>query len=408
MIEVLVAIFVMAIGLMALLALFPLGVLRMGKAIQDERTAETAQQASLIGASKNFRFDPYYFPRGVHKTNPNDIKQYDYFNNPEKADWVNRLGVQPESDPFNYNPPYVQDAHPQGPSFPIMLDPIGFMTTFGLTPGQAWVGATKPKSNYNLARVTLDFFDFKKYPSVNPSDTPSRSGYEWFVMRDELFFDSEFDPTAPLPKYPGKARLVNTTPLLIERDIRYTYAYMLQRPRNADKSVVNMTVMVFNQRPLSLTGNLSLNETLFASQKAPTFTKYDLDSLFDRNTNCIYLPYKLPEDRPNIRPGEWLFDCTVERAHNLNLGEPLLPQQPTPWALPHGKFHRIVAVDDEPFPPDPTIASLKCQVEEKLLRSRIGELNPIALPSTLEVYAGQVLYFEGLVEVFDKGPLTVR
>ena len=39
LIEVLVAIFIMGIGLLALLTLFPLGALRMAKAIQDDRAA---------------------------------------------------------------------------------------------------------------------------------------------------------------------------------------------------------------------------------------------------------------------------------------------------------------------------------------------------------------------------------
>src|SRR5262245_30182545 len=40
--EVLVAIFVLALGLMALLTLFPLGALTMGQAIQDDRAAPPA------------------------------------------------------------------------------------------------------------------------------------------------------------------------------------------------------------------------------------------------------------------------------------------------------------------------------------------------------------------------------
>src|SRR5436309_16101466 len=48
LVEVLVAIFVMAIGLLALLVMFPLGALRMGQAIQDDRTAHTAQNAKAV------------------------------------------------------------------------------------------------------------------------------------------------------------------------------------------------------------------------------------------------------------------------------------------------------------------------------------------------------------------------
>src|SRR5687767_14193572 len=45
LIEVLVAIFIMAIGLLALLTLFPIGALRMAQSIQDERTGAAAMNA---------------------------------------------------------------------------------------------------------------------------------------------------------------------------------------------------------------------------------------------------------------------------------------------------------------------------------------------------------------------------
>ena len=48
LLEVLVAIFVMGIGLMSLLALFPVGALEMAQAIQDDRTAAIAAEASAF------------------------------------------------------------------------------------------------------------------------------------------------------------------------------------------------------------------------------------------------------------------------------------------------------------------------------------------------------------------------
>ena len=44
--EVLVAIFIMAIGMMALLVLFPIGALSMAQAIQDERCGQAAANAA--------------------------------------------------------------------------------------------------------------------------------------------------------------------------------------------------------------------------------------------------------------------------------------------------------------------------------------------------------------------------
>lgn len=48
LLEVLVAIFVMGVGLLALLTLFPLGALEMARAIEDDRTAAVAADAVAL------------------------------------------------------------------------------------------------------------------------------------------------------------------------------------------------------------------------------------------------------------------------------------------------------------------------------------------------------------------------
>ncbi len=49
LVEILVAIFVMGLGLLALLTLFPLGALEMARAIEDDRTAAIAVDAVALG-----------------------------------------------------------------------------------------------------------------------------------------------------------------------------------------------------------------------------------------------------------------------------------------------------------------------------------------------------------------------
>src|SRR5438445_3974978 len=56
--EVLIAIFVMAIGLLSLLTLFPLGALSMAQAIKDNRTGHIAGSAASIANYRNVRADP--------------------------------------------------------------------------------------------------------------------------------------------------------------------------------------------------------------------------------------------------------------------------------------------------------------------------------------------------------------
>src|SRR3954447_9298845 len=57
LVEVLVAIFVMGLGLIALLTLFPLGAIRMAQAIQDDRCATAVANADAI-AKMDFGFPP--------------------------------------------------------------------------------------------------------------------------------------------------------------------------------------------------------------------------------------------------------------------------------------------------------------------------------------------------------------
>src|SRR5262249_58569190 len=78
LVEVLVAIFVMGIGLIAVLALFPLGVIRMAQAIQDDHTGNVAFNAEAIATMKllgNDKIDPFGNPIG----NPESIRHDAFF-----------------------------------------------------------------------------------------------------------------------------------------------------------------------------------------------------------------------------------------------------------------------------------------------------------------------------------------
>ena len=64
LIEVLVAIFIMAIGLLAILTLFPLGAMRMGQALQDDRAASSASAGANLADAWNIRNDPLFYSPG--------------------------------------------------------------------------------------------------------------------------------------------------------------------------------------------------------------------------------------------------------------------------------------------------------------------------------------------------------
>ena len=55
--EVLIAMFIMAIGMLALLALFPVGAVSMAQVLKDDRCATTASMAEHAAVSMNVRYD---------------------------------------------------------------------------------------------------------------------------------------------------------------------------------------------------------------------------------------------------------------------------------------------------------------------------------------------------------------
>src|SRR5260370_19633315 len=74
LLEVLVAIFVMGIGMLALLTLFPIGALRMAKAIQDERCAQTGASGQSMSIFTNIRNEPALFNPSDAYLNPANPK----------------------------------------------------------------------------------------------------------------------------------------------------------------------------------------------------------------------------------------------------------------------------------------------------------------------------------------------
>src|SRR6266446_2978694 len=157
--EVLVAIFVMAIGMMALLVLFPIGALSMAQAIQDERCAQAAANAGNIATLKNIRNDkdvllqtfpqtptPAWLPAGQ------DIFNVD-------LDGAGATFLAPD---------------PEGPSNVVLVDPAGYLSAIAGTASQNWVASK------------VGFIP-RRSPSGTASSlvTSSADALRWFSMLDE-------------------------------------------------------------------------------------------------------------------------------------------------------------------------------------------------------------------------------
>jgi len=196
LVEVLVAIFIMGVGLLAILVLFPLGALNMARAIRDDRAAHCGAQASAIA------------------------NMWDLRHNQAVTQW---LDTPPTAWP-------IPDASWQTPladtpSYPILIDPFGAAVLS--TPVGKRVGTTPGVLRVSPATGTGP--DQLPLPPNN-----ALVGERWFTFLDDLHFAPDGTP--------------NGTPAAVQRYGLYTWAYLARRPQHGNKSVVDLVVIVYKGR----------------------------------------------------------------------------------------------------------------------------------------------------------------
>ncbi len=337
LVEVLVAIFIMAIGLMTLLTLFPLGALSMAQAIQDSRAGQAAANAAALVEAKQLRHD--------------DKVGYDLDPNYPSSDHRRDVFIEPlprgnKGVPSKKLPPAPLD----GPSYPIFVDPIGFLAT--IHPDNT----ADPVGGAELGNAPGILRRIPRY--IYGTDTTSASyrtqyAYRFHSLLDDIQFDKDTNAGKPVIVAPGSSPT-------IAREGRYTWAYLLRRPRASDTSVVDVTVIVYNSRPVQS----PLSEHVFNVTFNPGKTQLDL-------------PYAAGA-KPDIKKGNWVLDATVRQGNNPNF---------TPE--PHGYFYRVVGVTDNG-------GSLSLEFQEPI-KGLLGD-NTNSKP-----FAGTLIFMENVVEIFGKG-----
>lgn len=238
LVEVLVAIFVMGIGMIALLTLFPIGMLRMGRAIHDQRSLDSERNAFSVALANNLgndidvvsdRTTPY------NATTPSD----DLFQNPLRNAAVTGA-------------PVLLDADPYGESYPVFVDPIGFYN-LPVAAGKHWVGNILPSSNIPpvaaqpkgaLRRRPAEFVR-NGLPNTAAGRTARNLRiFQSCTLWDDLVFEHEIALNPGTPQSTGGT---------IFRDARFSWGYTMWRPLTQDKGVVDCSVVVFDSRSLAIT-----------------------------------------------------------------------------------------------------------------------------------------------------------
>lgn len=332
LVEVLVAIFVMGIGLLAILALFPLGAYRMAEAIKASRCANIAESGDAIANMWKIRSNSILQP------NPNGVDLY----------------LNPSGIPGFAGPPTPISSSSSGPSYPILIDPTGYVSAFP-SPSASWVAGNP---NYGISRCNVSF--------VNAA-TAQVDALTWFSFQDELIFNSSATPDFSLVVSP-----------YFERDIRYSWAFLCQRPVAGNTSMVNLTTLVFNRRPLSLGGNIGMPEYVYGGAGNNTY--------FDLTRNVVSIDFSAtgfsPGTLPPVRPGEWIMDASLDPTNNI----------------PHAYFYRVVSITQI------GATTVELEVQTPFRGFPLGTTLTNVAPWTNAPFLNRLIVLEGLVEVFDRGP----
>jgi Tfp pilus assembly protein PilV len=205
--EVLAAIFVMAIGLLSILAMFPMGALTMQVAINSDRAAHAVANARSVGTAMNLR---------------QDGNLAGYFKNPSGTAGAGGF----------------TDAPPDGASYAVFADPIGALSySAGYN---NWVAG----KNSSMIPRTQTFFT--KGATASQSYTQT---LRWCTLLDDVSFANN-----------ARADLASG---VVNRTNGVSWAWLLRRPKSGDPSCCNMTVVVFNQRAISSAVALSAREVLY-------------------------------------------------------------------------------------------------------------------------------------------------
>jgi len=390
--EVMVATFVMAMGIICLLTLFPVGAVQMGRALRDDRAQTMCALAD----------GPTTFGLPVNE---------DYFLGLDRAGFnpIEHFGIgQPGYEGFRYVSPLSAR-----PSFPVLYDPIGMGSYYVPIPDML------PLDSQNNKRDTIAMKgDFPRrasriyYPDLNNSIPPPRlptlfsNSYRlnWAIahwtMPDDLTFGTNAFPANADGNLP-----VIGQPII--RQGRFNSAVVIQRTENAKRITADIKILVFDRRAPGV--NSTSNEKVVSSATGPTkltnppTTLPDPDPLVDGELSPAKIASGLTQltftgTGFGFRFGSWLMDGSIADLNRQADGSPPTPASianPRPPQIRTANFYRIISVNED-APTNTTTVDIE---------------TPWKAPTCDVPFAGNARYsptiyfFSELIEVFERPPL---
>jgi hypothetical protein len=342
LIEVLVSIFVTAIGLLAILALFPVGAFSMANAIKNGRCVQASINATAFAKFQNIANDSSI----VNTTS----------------------GVNLYTNPDATNLPSLPASY-TGPSYPVYVDPVSTLNFSA--PFSSWLGDVNFFGAFayktHIPRTSLNCFSSI---AAGGSNIPFQ---RMMTLLDDINFGQAAGPAYPSPAL-----------LQVEREDRYTWTYMLQRPSANYAGLVNATIVVYAGRSAFLPG-----ENTYVTNAAGTFQGVQ----FIAGSNQVDVTWNplIGQPKPVIKNGTWILDATCVH-YNQNTAKVEVPPDG-----PHGFFYRVVGVTEVP-----QTNTLTLELQTPIRGTSTVDLPPLV--PALQPY-GVLVVMENVVEVFEKRPL---
>lgn len=341
--EVLIAMFVLAIGLMGVLSLFPLGAVQMAQAIKDHSCAEANKNASALARRAWYEMLPdipnnFPFVWGPGN-NPNPDPLINAMIDPNRPDQNAAVHPFPSTTTPILSPPGAANQFYQTryPSYPVYVDMVGWNNTaIQGTAYKYWIGgqvgnaasgqpASIPRRSLRLAEFQRINQPAPNPPAFVPWPPPVKTAFmhRYFYQTDDL----AWGPDATLMD-PNGNTAATSGPLLgtVQRDGRYSWAYMLKRPQVNQPRHAELTIIVYSGRTI---------DTPF-DENGDWIEKAYPNAIFVQGSTEAVLDYGA-NPRPKVRKNSWILDATMSR--RLPNGQ----YQPEP----HGYFYRVVDVNDD-------------------------------------------------------------
>ena len=287
LLEVLVAIFIMGVGLLAILTLFPLGALSMARAVREDRAAAIAAN---------------------------------------EAAWANAIDLRNDgatSAALGLTPPKIgtltpKGPNPEGPGYPIYVDPTYVVlgsNRLGAVPGTL---APLPEwcATPGLRRISPSLVS--QQPGLQ-----AQAIARWFTFQDEIQFDTLGSPL------PGGGS--------VTRPGTYSCAILARRPLSGNPTLTDISVIVYANRTTdSLAGESPPFITARSNKPVPP------NVLGSKNTNLIGLDYT-GRTKPIIRKGGWVLDTTYQEFNANNVQ--VQPGTGT-FGTVNANFYQVASVTD--------------------------------------------------------------